>query len=1027
MNPPNGQFVVTTDSGGKAVKLTESHGFAEDEDVTIARTAGHRLFCVGDSVTYGLLPNSQSFPHILEAMLDPTRKAWQVVNAGKAAESTYTALLRDSPAQTSGLSRRRARAHQRAGQPARRSATRTCSKLLDAGIHVMTAVNIQHLETLNDAIARATGVRVRETVPDTFLDRADEVINVDVTVEELRNRPASRARSTGPRRSSRRSRTSSARATCRRCVSWRCARWPTRSGEKAASYRAREGLEPALIPERVMVCMSSNALAPRVIRTGARIAGRLGSKWYAVYVETPREKPDRIKSQDRDALQQNIRLAESLGATVVRVRAERPSEGLVAFAQREGITHVIFGQSARSRWELALARVDAQHVPERGAGRGRAGRSAERLPRRVRGRRRTGRADAALRYDASHRLHVAVTLRTRLLLGLSAFVGALIVSGGWSAWHLWRMSALSERIIAENYNSVVAAQDMKESLERQDSAGLFVLLRRWDRALVQIREHRARFDAAYQRAAANVTEPGEADIVRAIGRTRDDYYRRFDRFVLDAPDDGSTGDAPPRLRSTSTFASSSRASPSCAGECDRLLTVNQDAMRRKAAEAATLARRWFVTTLWTALTLVIGGIGFAILLSNSIIRPVRQLTDATSRMAAGHLDTVVDVRSGDELGVLAARFNDMADHIRQLRQSDLGQIRLAQQTAEAAVDSLYDPVIVTDGEGRVQRINRAAQPLFGPEAAVLGRRVQDVTNDPRLSMAVLDVLESQRTVASEESAAVVPLIVDGAERSFRQRTTPMRDDEGRLVGAVMLLEDITHLREIDRLKSEFVAGASHELRTPLTSLEMGVHLLLEATTGELSPKQRELLVMCRDDTLRLDRLVKDLLDLSRIESGEAAPQLAAVHVADLVAAALEPLRRQVDATRPDAADRRALGPAAGVGRPRAGGARARQPRHQRDPRHRARGRDPRRRRAPRTDTSRYPCGTPVVGSRATTSHACSSHSCRSPTRPPAARASASRSRDGSCRHTADRSRCDPSPGRAPRSHSRCRWCRPASA
>ena len=88
------------------------------------------------------------------------------------------------------------------------------------------------------------------------------------------------------------------------------------------------------------------------LRTGARIAGRLGSKWYAVYVETPREKPDRINPRDSEALQQNIRLAESLGATVVRVKAARPSDGLVAFAQREGVTHVIFGQSARSRWEL---------------------------------------------------------------------------------------------------------------------------------------------------------------------------------------------------------------------------------------------------------------------------------------------------------------------------------------------------------------------------------------------------------------------------------------------------------------------------------------------------------------------------------------------------------------------------------------------------------------------------------------------------------------------------------------------------
>ena len=224
-------------------------------------------------------------------------------------------------------------------------------ELLEAGIHVLTAVNIQHLETLNDAVARATGVRVRETVPDTFLDRADEVINVDVTVEELRNRlregkiyqPEKIEQALG--NFFRKGNLSTLRELALRAVA-------DEVGDKAASYRVREGLEPALIPERVMVCMSSNEQAPRVIRTGARIAGRLGSKWYAVYVETPREKPDRIKSRDAEALAENIRLAESLGATVVRVLAERPADGLVAFAQREGVTHVIFGQSARSRWEL---------------------------------------------------------------------------------------------------------------------------------------------------------------------------------------------------------------------------------------------------------------------------------------------------------------------------------------------------------------------------------------------------------------------------------------------------------------------------------------------------------------------------------------------------------------------------------------------------------------------------------------------------------------------------------------------------
>ena len=225
--------------------------------------------------------------------------------------------------------------------------------ILDAGIHVMTAVNIQHLETLNDAVARATGVRVRETVPDTFLDRADEVINVDATVEELRSR-LREGKIYRPEKVEqaltnffRKGNLSTLRELALRAVA-------DEVGEKAASYRAREGLEPALIPERVMVCMSSNAQGPRVLRTGARIAGRLGALWYAVYVETPRERADRIPPKDSDALQQNIKLAETLGATVVRVKADKPADGLIAFAQREGVTHVIFGQSARTRWELLL-------------------------------------------------------------------------------------------------------------------------------------------------------------------------------------------------------------------------------------------------------------------------------------------------------------------------------------------------------------------------------------------------------------------------------------------------------------------------------------------------------------------------------------------------------------------------------------------------------------------------------------------------------------------------------------------------
>src|SRR5678815_968174 len=122
-------------------------------------------------------------------------------------------------------------------------------------------------------------------------------------------------------------------------------------------------------------------------------------------------------------------------------------------------------------------------------------------------------------------------LRTKLLLGYGGFVLSLAVLGAWSARTLSEMSAVSGRIIAENYDSVVAAQDMKESLERQDSAALFDLLGQQDRARAQVREHRARFDGALAKAAANITETAEPQAIESIRRGRDEYYRRFDAFT----------------------------------------------------------------------------------------------------------------------------------------------------------------------------------------------------------------------------------------------------------------------------------------------------------------------------------------------------------------------------------------------------------------------------------------------------------------------------------------------------------------
>jgi len=254
-------------------------------------------------------------------------------------------------------------------------------ELLERGISVITAVNIQHIESLNDVVARTTGVRVRETVPDYFFRRADEVVNVDVSVDTLRTR-LRQGKIYGVEKIEqslnnffRKGNLSALRELALRQVA-------QDQAVKAHDYRAKEGLEQAVIPEKVMVAMASRGGAKKLLRMGSRIAGRLASDWYAVYVETPREEMGRIKPEDYAALQENIQFAQELGARIVKLKARRVADALIDFARREGITHVVFGQTSRTRWDILLhgsiinrfldevrdatVQVVPLHVPENG-------------------------------------------------------------------------------------------------------------------------------------------------------------------------------------------------------------------------------------------------------------------------------------------------------------------------------------------------------------------------------------------------------------------------------------------------------------------------------------------------------------------------------------------------------------------------------------------------------------------------------------------------------------------------------------
>jgi two-component system sensor histidine kinase KdpD len=226
-------------------------------------------------------------------------------------------------------------------------------ELLDAGINVMAAVNIQHLETLNDAVNRSANTIIRETIPDSFLKRADEVVNVDVTVEELRSRLrqgkiyAAEKVEQSLANFFRKGNLNMLRELALRTTA-------EQVGSRAAEYRRTQGLEQAFMPEKVMVCLSTRPGSERLLRVGARIAGRLASNWYAVYVTRPEDDKGHGDPEAFHRLEEYRRMARDLGAQVVSLTDKNVSDALIRFAQQESISHVVFGQSARSRWDVLL-------------------------------------------------------------------------------------------------------------------------------------------------------------------------------------------------------------------------------------------------------------------------------------------------------------------------------------------------------------------------------------------------------------------------------------------------------------------------------------------------------------------------------------------------------------------------------------------------------------------------------------------------------------------------------------------------
>lgn len=477
------------------------------------------------------------------------------------------------------------------------------------------------------------------------------------------------------------------------------------------------------------------------------------------------------------------------------------------------------------------------------------------------------------------------TLRTKLLIGLLPTLAILVALGLWAVGMFYRLGWNIDVILRENYRSILAAERMKEAIERMDSGLLFVIAGQEARGREQFEANRTRFEEQLRIEQGNVTLPGEqklADDLSSLFRRYQGAARGF--FALPPEEKGRQrelyfSDLEPTFNEIRTRA-------------DQVLALNQDnmtAMDLRARENAKLSTRLMIGALLGAIILALL---VALRVSRSIERPIQAVTIAARALTRGDLDQVVSAGTRDELGELSSAFNQMARTIREYRQAGTAKLLRAQKTAQATIDSFPDPVVVVDPLGSVELANPAARRLLG----VIPAAEPPVPWYPPAPLRSLlnDVLAGRGDYLplTLEQAVLLP---DGAhERYFLPRVVGIRAGGDELIGAAVNLVDVTKFHLLDRLKSDMVSTVSHELKTPLTSVQMAVHLLLEEVVGPLTPKQIELLLAARQDADRILAMINDLLDLTRIEQGRVKLDLEPASVGALLNEAVARMRPQAD-------------------------------------------------------------------------------------------------------------------------------------
>ena len=480
------------------------------------------------------------------------------------------------------------------------------------------------------------------------------------------------------------------------------------------------------------------------------------------------------------------------------------------------------------------------------------------------------------------------TLRKKIFIGYGITLALMVVVLIWALVNLLDLGKASDAILRENYKSILAAENMVYAIERQDSATLLLFLGYEDQAWKQFRDNESLFFQWLGRARDNITIEGEERIVKTI----ENGYNTYLNHIAELKPVYKSN-----LQRTATFYHETilPSFVSVRNACIHLREINQETMFKASERAGHIAKRAIWSMVFIGSAAIGIGLVFSLILSNLLVKPVRQMMEATRKISEGDYDVEISIQSSDELGDLTKDFNEMVKRLKVYHDLNIDQMMAEKRKSDAIILSIDDGIVVVDNEFRITGINpTAAKALHLESSQMENRHFLEVIKDEQLFNYVKHSIETGEPPTIEERKNI--LTVEQGEKPYHYQfsITPVRGKAGSLLGVVLLLRDVTRLTELDRLKSEFVMTASHELRTPLTSIGMSIKLLLEKTMGKLSEKEQQLLLAAHEDLQRLKTLVNNLLDLSKIEAGKMEMEFENISLHTLCENAVGVLKSQID-------------------------------------------------------------------------------------------------------------------------------------